>query len=67
MTTIMTTEENQIYKVAKNLAKALRKTTYYDCNYLNHSGGNTHADDEECPVIKMCEEALKDFEELKKC
>lgn len=66
MTIIMTTEENRIYKVAKNLTEALRKTTYYNCNYVDHSGGNAHADDEECPVIKMCEDALKDFDELKK-
>jgi len=50
--------------VAIKLEKALRKTSYYECNDLDHSGGFYHKCDEPCPVQRQIEEAFDEFDKL---
>jgi hypothetical protein len=59
-------------RVAIKLEEALRRTPYQECHELDHRGGHFHGNNEECPVVKMCKEALElfdatiDAEKLKK-
>ena len=58
--------DNEWKDVAIKLCKALRRTSYYECNHLDHSGGFYHKNNEECPIVKQIEEAFDDYEELVK-
>ena len=50
--------------VATKLEKALRRTSHYECNHLDHSGGFYHKYDEPCPIQLQIEEAFESYEEL---
>jgi hypothetical protein len=59
------TEETKKWKdCANRLAWSLRRNPHYECGELDHSAGFLHTNDEVCPVVKMCQEALDYFDEL---
>lgn len=52
---------------ATNLANALKRTEYYKCESLDHSDSKKrfyHENDESCPIIKICEDAIDEFDKL---
>lgn len=51
-------------KVADDLYKSLKRTPYYECGELDHSGGFYHKDND-CPVIKMLMESMDNYEKFK--
>lgn len=56
--------KNEWKDVAIKLYNALHRTSYYECNNLDHSGGFYHKHDESCPIQKQIEEAFKEYDEL---
>lgn len=51
--------------IADALYKALRRTSYNECGELNHSGGLYHEHYEPCPVVKLIEDAMSQYEKKK--
>ena len=55
-------------KVADDLYRSLKRTPYYECGELDHSGPKKiyyHKYDESCPVIKIIEKSIDNYEKLK--
>lgn len=51
--------------IADALYKALRRTSYYECNDLDHNGGFYHESCEPCPIVKSIEDAMSQYEKKK--
>jgi len=51
-------------RIAKDLAWALRRTPYYECGELSHTGGLFHDHKVQCPVVAMIEKTLLEYDTL---
>ena len=58
--------DNEWREVAIKLYKVLHRTSYYECNHLDHSGGFYHGNNEECPIMKQIKDAFEEYEKLSK-
>lgn len=63
--TAVTAQRDRALDVAKGLYGCLMRTKR-ECDDVDHSGGHCHEDHEECPVWRMIETVLAEYEALRK-